>query len=85
MSQVRHHAIMVQNERILKEEVLRLQESLDNANNLVAAEANKQGQESEKLNKSIEDLKASKTAVEDDLKKEKASSEVSKGSIEELK
>ena len=66
MAQVRHHAIMTQNERILKEEVLRLQESLNNANSLAAAEASKQAQETEKLNKSIEDLKAAKTAVEED-------------------
>lgn len=85
MSQVRHHAIMVQNERILKEGVLRLQESLDKENNLAAAEAKKQAQESEKLNKSIEDLKAAKTAFEEDLKKEKASVEATKGFIEELK
>lgn len=62
-----------------------MQESLDNANNLAAAEANKQAHETEKLNKSIEDLKAAKTAVEEDLKKENASVEVAKGSVEELK
>lgn len=39
MSQVRHHAVMAQNERILKEEVLRLQESLDKANDVAIAEA----------------------------------------------
>ena len=85
MSQVRHHVIMAQNERILKEEVLRLQLSLDEANDLAAAEAKNRAQESEELKKSIEDLKASKTAVEKELKKERANAEAAKGSAEELK
>ena len=46
MSQVRHHVIMAQNERILKEEVLRLQLSLDEAKDLVAAKAENRAQES---------------------------------------
>ena len=56
MSQVRHHAMMAQNERILKEEVLRLQSSLDEAKKLAAAEA-------EEHTKGVANLKASLVAV----------------------
>ena len=85
MSQVRHHAVMAQNERILKEEVLRLQESLDKANDVAAAEAKNRAQESEELKKFVEDLKTAKAAVEKDLKREKANAEAARGSVEKLK
>ena len=52
MSQVRHHVMMAQNDRILKEEVLCLQLSLDEAKDLAVAEAGG-------LKKFIEDLKSS--------------------------
>ena len=75
MSQVRHHVMMAQNDRILKEEVLRLQLSLDEAKKLAAAEA-------EEHKKSITDLKASKVAIEKELKKEKTNAEAARGSAD---
>lgn len=78
MSQVRHHAMMAQNKRILKEEVLRLQSSQDEAKKLTAAEA-------EEHTKGVANLKASLVAVQKELKKEKADTEVAKGSINELR
>lgn len=78
MSQVRHHVIMAQNERILKEEVLRLQLSLDEAKKIAAAKA-------EGHNKSIDDLKASKAVIEKEVKKENTNAEATRGSADELK
>ena len=78
MSQVRHHVMMAQNERILKEEDLRLQSSLDEAKKLAAAEA-------EEHTKGVANLKASLVAVQKELKKEKADAEAAKGSVNELR
>lgn len=78
MSEVRHHLMMAQNDRILKEEVLRLQLSLDEAKKLAVAEA-------EEHKKYIANLKASKVAVEKELKKEKTNAEAARGSTDELR
>ena len=78
MSQVRHHAMMVQNERILKEEVLRLQTSLDEAKKLAETEA-------EEHTKALSNVKASLVAVQKELKKEKSEAEAAKGSVNELR
>lgn len=85
MSQVPHHVVMAQNERILKEEVLRLQESVDKANDLAIAKAKQWVQEYEELKKSVEELKTAKVAVEEDLKREKANAEAARDSVEKLK
>ena len=70
--------MMVQNERILKEENLRLQTSLDEANKLAETEA-------EEHKKALANVKASWVAVQKELRKEKSEGEAAKGSVNELR
>ena len=70
--------MMAQNERISKEEILRLQTSLDEAKKLAKTEA-------EEHMKGIANLKASLVAVQKELKKEKSEAEAAKGSVNELR
>ena len=78
MAQVRHHAVLAQNERILKEENLRLQTSLDEAKKLADAEA-------EEHTKALSNVKASLVAVQKELNKKKSEAEAAKGSVNELR
>ena len=70
--------MMAQNERISKEEILRLQTSLDEAKKLADTEA-------EEHTKALANVKASLVAVQKELKKEKSEAEAAKGSVNELR
>ena len=67
MSQVRHRAMMIQNERILKEENSRLQTSLDKAKKLAETEAKEAKRlaetEAEEHKMALANVKASLVAV----------------------
>ena len=70
--------MMAQNERILKEEIVRLQTSLDEAKKLAETEA-------EEHTKALSNVKASLVAVQKELKKEKYETEAAKGSADKLR